>query len=221
MLETASFPIGEKQLLLTMRLLSTVLAFIAATLASADNVAGLYPPGLQPLVNKANALLTSGQFHDAAKLYSEAIEHAPTDYVLYYKRATAYLSLSKHSSALDDFDKVLSLTSDTFDLAYLMKARIHTRDGHFEPARKALAAYKTAKGSNVSGDVEELEVVIERGQRLRDKAEKESRAQLWNACVETSSSVLRDASHSIEIREWRAECALAAGDIESAVADLT
>ena len=207
-----------------MRLLSTVLAFIAATLAptvSAENAAGLSSSGMKPLVNRANALLTAGQFNDAAKLYSEAIEHSPTDYLLYYKRATAYLSLSKHSSALDDFDKVLSLTSDTFDLAYLMKARIHTRDGNFEPARKALAAYRTSKGTNVSGDVEELEVVIERGQRLRDKAEKESRAQLWNACVETSSSVLRDASHSIEVREWRAECALAAGDIESAVADLT
>jgi DnaJ family protein C protein 3 len=207
-----------------MRLLSTLLVFIAGALAPtvrADTAGGLYPPGLLPLVNRANALLISGQFNDAARLYSEAIEQSPADYLLYYKRATAYLSISKHASALDDFDKVLSLTSDTFDLAYLMKARIHTRDGNFEPARKALAAYKAAKVNNVSGDVEELDIVIERGQQLRDKAEKERRAQLWNACVETSSSVLQDASHSIEVREWRAECALAAGDMESAVADLT
>jgi hypothetical protein len=41
----------------------------------ADSGAGsaLYPPGLQPLINRANALLSAGTFHDAAKAYSEAI----------------------------------------------------------------------------------------------------------------------------------------------------
>lgn len=34
---------------------------------------GLYPPGLLPLINRANALLSTGQFNDAAKVYSEAI----------------------------------------------------------------------------------------------------------------------------------------------------
>jgi DnaJ homolog subfamily C member 3 len=33
----------------------------------------LYPPGYLPLVNKANVLLSAGQFNDAAKAYSEAI----------------------------------------------------------------------------------------------------------------------------------------------------
>jgi DnaJ family protein C protein 3 len=32
---------------------------------------------------------------------------------------------------------------------------------------------------------------------------------------------LRVATHSVEIRIWRAECALAAGDVESCVGDLT
>jgi DnaJ homolog subfamily C member 3 len=33
----------------------------------------LYPPGLLPLINKANILLSTGQFNEAAKVYSEAI----------------------------------------------------------------------------------------------------------------------------------------------------
>ena len=33
----------------------------------------LYPPGYLPLVNRANALLTAGQFNDAVKTYTEAI----------------------------------------------------------------------------------------------------------------------------------------------------
>ena len=39
--------------------------------AAADG--GLYPPGLLPLINKANVLLSSGQFNEAARVYSEAI----------------------------------------------------------------------------------------------------------------------------------------------------
>ena len=33
----------------------------------------LYPPGYLPLVNRANALLSAGQFNDAARAYSDAI----------------------------------------------------------------------------------------------------------------------------------------------------
>ncbi|KAF8901525.1 co-chaperone [Gymnopilus junonius] len=180
---------------------------------------GLYPPGLQPLITKGNVLLASGQFSEAAKIYSEAIEQSPADYLLYYKRATAYLSSQRHNSALEDFEKVLSLTSNTFDAAHLMKARIHTRDGHFSLAKPSLAAYIKAKGRDK--EAEELEAEIKEGERLMNKAEKERSAELWNACVESATEALRVASHSVQIRTWRAECSLAAGDVESAVGDLT
>jgi tetratricopeptide (TPR) repeat protein len=39
-------------------------------------------------------------------------EADPTSYVNFYKRATAYLSLGKHSAALDDFDEILKLNPD-------------------------------------------------------------------------------------------------------------
>ena len=39
--------------------------------------------------------------------------------------------------------------------------------------------------------------------------------------MESASRALRIASHSVVVRNWRAEHALAAGDIESAVGDLT
>ena len=35
--------------------------------------AGLYPPGLLPLINRANTLLSTGQFNEAARVYSEAL----------------------------------------------------------------------------------------------------------------------------------------------------
>lgn len=39
----------------------------------ADSGSALYPPGLRPLISRANALLSIGQFSDAAQAYSEAI----------------------------------------------------------------------------------------------------------------------------------------------------
>ena len=146
-------------------------------------------------------------------------DQSPSDYLLYYKRATAYLSMQRHASALEDFDKVLSLTSNTFDNAHLMKARIHTRDGHFDLAKTSLALYVKAKG--IDRDAADLDIEIKEGDKLRSKVEKERTAELWNACVESASQALRVAGHSLEIRTWRAECSIAAGDIESTVGDLT
>ncbi|KAF9037051.1 hypothetical protein BJ165DRAFT_1503016 [Panaeolus papilionaceus] len=192
---------------------------LSPLLVSASADSGLYPPGLLPLINKANILLSTGQFGEAAKVYSEAIDQSPADYLLYYKRATAYFSMQRHSSALEDFEKVLSLTSNTFDNAHLMKARIHTREGAHALARASLTLYIKAKGKDK--EAEELEGDLTELERVREKTEKERNAGLWNACVESASQTLRVASHDVEVRKWRAECALGAGDVESAVGDLT
>jgi DnaJ homolog subfamily C member 3 len=138
---------------------------------------------------------------------------------LYYKRATAYFSLNRHPNALDDFDKVLSLTSNSFDSALLMKARIHVKDGRWNDARDALKQYS----SKVKGDksASELTLAISEGDSAGRKAEKAMKSQLWTACVEAASQALKTASHSLEIRQYRAECSLASGDIEGSVADLT
>ena len=144
---------------------------------------------------------------------------APTDYVLYYKRATAYYSLNRHPQALDDFDKVLHLTSNSFDKAYLMKARIHAKDGRFPEARAALKRYN----SKVTDDPEVREVLfgVSEAELAAKKARQAMRAKLWQACVEATSTALHTASHSIELRQQRVNCAIAAGDIESAVGDMT
>ena len=60
-----------------MRLLSLssiliLLAYNGGTFVNGAD-AELYPPGLLPLINRANILLSTGQFNEAAKVYSEAI----------------------------------------------------------------------------------------------------------------------------------------------------
>ncbi|KAF7776504.1 hypothetical protein Agabi119p4_4897 [Agaricus bisporus var. burnettii] len=201
-----------------MRLPRLVLGLLCLGGAYADQ-GGLYPPGLLPLINRANALLSTGQFSEAAKIYTEAIDQSPADYLLYYKRATAQLSLQRHAAALEDFNKVLSLTSNTFDNAHLMKARIYIKEGQYDLARPSLKLYMKAKSKDQ--DAEELEKEIEEGEQLYLKLDKERKSQLWTACVDTASSLLRKASHAVEVRSWRAECAFASGDLESAAGDLS
>jgi len=61
--------------LVVMRLLalSSFFALVNGIYAEPSRGSSLYPPGLQPLINRANTLLSSGQFLDAAKAYSDAI----------------------------------------------------------------------------------------------------------------------------------------------------
>ncbi|KAJ8516418.1 hypothetical protein ONZ45_g6293 [Pleurotus djamor] len=198
---------------------SSVLAFLSGISAAEPASGGLYPPGLLPLINRANALLSTGQFSEAVKVYTEAIEQSPADYLLFYKRATALLSMNRHSSALDDFDKVLSLTSNTFDNAHLMKARIHTKDGHFSEARESLNLF-TSKNKNDAA-ASELLNDINFGEQAAKKTAQAKKAQLWTACTESATEALRVASHSIALRQQRAECALAVGDLEGATGDMT
>jgi DnaJ family protein C protein 3 len=146
-------------------------------------------------------------------------EQSPADYLLYYKRATAYFSLSRHSNALDDFDKVLSLTSNSFDNALLMKAKIHAKDGRWAESRVALQSYLAKVKSDESAQT--LLSSITEGEAAAKKTSQAQKAQLWTVCTESASQALKTASHSLEIRQQRAECGLAAEDFEGAVGDLT
>ncbi|KAG6375333.1 hypothetical protein JVT61DRAFT_3562 [Boletus reticuloceps] len=175
-------------------------------------------PGLKPLVARADAFLSAGHFSDAAKTYTEAISLSPGDYLLFYKRATAYFSLSRHPSALDDFSKVLELTSGEFDRAIMMMAKIYTKDGDFAQAKSTLDIYASKAPSSPA--VDELMVDIQEAQTAAKKASNAKRAQLWTVCSEAATQALRVASHNTEIRRIRAECNLAGGDPQGAIVDL-
>lgn len=85
----------------------------------------------------------------------DVTEQSPSDYLLYYKRATAYLSLNRHQSALDDFDTVLRLTNGSFDKAVLMKAKILAKEGDWSGARKLIKQY-TKKSGNSDKEAQDL-----------------------------------------------------------------
>ena len=146
-------------------------------------------------------------------------EQSPQDATLFYKRATAYFSLSRFENALSDFDSVLELTPDSFPKAHFMRARIYAKDARFADARSALADYQAKAPTDSSA--------IEFGLQLRDseaaaaKLEGAYKAKLWTACEEAATTVLIMAPHAVDIRRKRALCALGGGDYEQALGDLT
>jgi len=101
-----------------------------------------------------------------------------------------------------------------------MKARIHAKDGNWTEAKGSLESYKSSS-KNENTPVKELNSQITEGEAAHKKAMQAARAKLWTACEEAASTALSVASHSLEIRQQRAECSLAAGDLEMAVGDLT
>ena len=101
-----------------------------------------------------------------------------------------------------------------------MKARIHAKDGNWTEAKESLQSYRSSPKSENS-PVNELDSQITEGEAAHKKATQAARAKLWTACEEAASAALSVAVHSLEIRQQRAECSLAAGDLEMAVGDLT
>ncbi|KAE8730707.1 hypothetical protein F3Y22_tig00002890pilonHSYRG00035 [Hibiscus syriacus] len=61
---------------------------------------------------KGNAAFSSGDFNTAIKHFTEAINLAPTNHVLYSNRSAAYASLHQYDVALSDAKKTVELKPD-------------------------------------------------------------------------------------------------------------
>ncbi|KAH6818098.1 stress-inducible protein [Perilla frutescens var. frutescens] len=61
---------------------------------------------------KGNAAFSAGNFDDAVRHFTDAINLAPSNHVLYSNRSAAYASLNKFSEALSDAQKTVELKPD-------------------------------------------------------------------------------------------------------------
>jgi DnaJ family protein C protein 3 len=78
---------------------------------------------------------------------SMSIEQDPDDYLSYFKRATAYLSLGKTNLAIEDFTKILNLKPG-FSRALLQRAKLYLGDGEFTLAKHDLEDYQKISPSD-------------------------------------------------------------------------
>lgn len=62
---------------------------------------------------------------------------------------------------------------------------------------------------------------VSEGEVSTKKANAAQKSHKWDLCIEASTAALQTAAYSSSLRQLRADCALASGDIEQAIADLT
>ncbi len=82
-----------------------------------------------------NEELAVRYFARAERQFSKALAVVPDDILILMNRATAYVGLGKYESALEDFDKVLSLNS-VFAPGYEGMALVYEEIGNSEKLRK-------------------------------------------------------------------------------------
>lgn len=178
--------------------------------------------------------MSSGQFGSAITSFDAAIQLDPKAYLSYYRRATASLSLGRTSAAVRDLDKVLSLKPD-FAQAHFDRANVLTKEGELDRAQESIGQFVKLKKGDVKGealkskidtglkelkrlrgDVDALEKGIKKGKDVKKDATLKGKAE---ECIQAAGKILEGSPNHLEARSKRAECKLALGEVEDAMAD--
>ncbi|KAF1811186.1 TPR-like protein [Eremomyces bilateralis CBS 781.70] len=199
-----------------MRLPLGTIAFIAF-LGPASQVIAISPADIpsdtpvSKLLESAKASFAAGEVQDSLIYYDVAIQRDPKDYVALFSRATTYLSLGRHSQALNDFDKILAIKPD-FESVLVQRAKIRAREGHWESARKD---YETL-GSKATQELAELN----EAERAAKEAGIAAKKQDWETCVNSAGIAIQVAGGVSELRRIRAQCRFERGETMEAIGDL-
>lgn len=197
------------------RLFSAVAVAAACFVCSAAGLSASDIPADTPvsaLLSSAQSHLSRGETSSALVYYDAAVARAPDDYLTLFKRATTYLSLGRASQAAGDFARVLELRPG-FEGAHVQLGRIRQRSADWDSAREHyIQAGRTAESSELAELAE-----AEGAARLAEAAE---RAGRWEECVNQAGVAIVVASRSPALRETRAHCRFARGEVEEGMGDL-
>lgn len=163
------------------------------------------------LISSATSALAQGKAQDALVYFDVATTRDPQNYMTYFRRGAAYLSLGRSAQAGQDFDRVLAI-KPSFEGALVQRAKLRSRQGDWASAK---ADYTTAnkKNSQEWKDLEEAQGA----EKLSSDAEK---AQDWAACTAHADVAINVAATARTLRQRRAKCRFEKGDLHSGVSDL-
>lgn len=166
---------------------------------------------ISKILESANAQLIAGNAQDALTYYDIAISRDPQNYLSFFKRGATYLSLGRNSQAQQDFDKALAIKPD-FEGALLQRAKLRSRHGDWQPARKDYEAAGKTDGHELADLAEAQGASI-----LADTAAKQSN---WDECISQAGTAIMVASLDSELRRLRAACRFEKGEVAEGVSDL-
>lgn len=199
-----------------MKLTSSLpLALGAIGLALAPTAQCLQPSDLPAdtpvsvLLSSATVSLASGNGQDALVYYDLAVSREPSNYLTLFKRGAAHLSLGKHAQARQDFDKVLMIRPG-FEGALVQRARIRSKIADWEGAKSDFQA---------AGKHEEI-AELEQAEGSSRLALESERGGNWDDCIAQAGIAIGTAALAVDLRQIRARCRFATGDLLGGVSDL-
>ncbi|KAI8371260.1 hypothetical protein EDC96DRAFT_557546 [Choanephora cucurbitarum] len=164
---------------------------------------------------EGNHYLMTGKLNDALTSFDAAIQQQPSDYISYYKRATAYLSLGRTNAAIDDFTTILNLKPG-FEKALLQRAKLYTADGEFGLAKRDLLEHKEF---STNKEVKSLFDSVELAESESLLGLKALETKQYDQCIHHMGEVIKIAPQRPQWRMIRAKCHIGKHEIEEAVND--
>ncbi|KAI6222986.1 Tetratricopeptide repeat protein [Aphelenchoides fujianensis] len=176
----------------------TQLAFVCLLVrsASADK-----KQEVQLQMERGNQALSKGQFADALQHYHAAVELDPTDYQIFFRRATVLLATGKMKAAIPDLDKVVELKPD-FIAGRIQRGNILLKQGKFADAKGGLPDC-----------AQELEDLIE-------SADEHLAYEDYATAESLLDKIIEECMWDPDLHRKRAKCRKARGDIQNAISDI-
>ncbi|KAK5937601.1 hypothetical protein PMZ80_010221 [Knufia obscura] len=190
------------------------LAFLAAILIAPAAVRAdpnASDASISSLIAQAKAARLQGNNAEALTHFDAAVKRDPSDYMNVFQRGATYLSLGRNSQAKADFDSVLKIRPG-FEGALRQRAKIHARHAEWVPAKEDYMQLGK-KGEEDLASLEEAEGAM----RLADEAEKRGD---YEACVSQAGVAIVTAGSALSLRQLRARCRFARGEVQEGVSDL-
>lgn len=161
------------------------------------------------LIKDAGVKLATGNSQDALVYFDVAISRDPRNYLTFFRRGAAYLSLGKTTQAQHDFDKVLELKPG-FEGALVQRAKIRARKADWAAARKD---YEAAGKKDEIAALDEAQGAAMMAKEAEEKGD-------WETCVSQAGAAILVAGGAYDIRKTRAHCRFERGEVVEGISDL-
>ncbi|KAJ3197639.1 DnaJ sub C member 3 [Irineochytrium annulatum] len=201
-------------------ILAAALALVAAVQgAAAGTTSGdSGPKTVQQYLDEAKDHMTNVRYNDAMNAFDAAIALDASNYLTYYRRAVAYLTMGRSSNALRDLTHALDL-NPKFTAAMLQRGKQLLKECRLKEGIEDLEKFSAATPSDQSVP----EIVTEARQAQMDFVAYPPLLERkdYEPAIETLTRLISVCPLLSELRLKRAECYLQLGDKEMAIGDMS